>query len=67
MLRADGFFGHVVDHAAPRYRPDGTFAGFIGTIHELAVSTEWADRPGVIPPGHAGPVSASRRNSANVA
>jgi PAS domain-containing protein len=36
MRRRDGLYGGIIDHAQPRFRPDGRFAGFIGTTYEVA-------------------------------
>jgi PAS domain S-box-containing protein len=41
--RHDGVYGLILDIATPRYRADGSFAGYIGTMHEVmerAVSLE---------------------------
>jgi PAS domain-containing protein len=35
LRRLDGVYGWIMDHAVPRYRPDGTFAGYCGTLYEL--------------------------------
>lgn len=36
MRRHDGLYGGIIDHAQPRLRPDGSFAGYIGTAYEVA-------------------------------
>jgi PAS domain S-box-containing protein len=36
LLRSDGQYGWVANFAQPRYRPDGGFAGFVGTIYQVA-------------------------------
>jgi PAS domain-containing protein len=36
MERIDGIYGCIADLAQPRYRPDGRFAGYIGTMYEVA-------------------------------
>ena len=38
MRRKDGTFGLMLDHAVPRLRPDGSVAGYKGTLYEMPVS-----------------------------
>jgi PAS domain-containing protein len=33
--RHDGLYGQIIDAAQPRYRPDGTFAGYVGTMYQF--------------------------------
>jgi PAS domain S-box-containing protein len=35
MRRKDGRYGLMLDIAHPRFRPDGSFAGYVGTMHEV--------------------------------
>jgi PAS domain S-box-containing protein len=35
LRRADGAYRWVLDHGAPRYTPDGVFAGFIGSCVDI--------------------------------
>jgi PAS domain-containing protein len=37
MRRRDGLYGGIIDHAQPRFRPDGSFGGYIGTAYEVAL------------------------------
>ena len=34
LRRYDGTFAWVQDHACPRHRPDGSYAGYVGTIYQ---------------------------------
>jgi PAS domain S-box-containing protein len=36
MMRVDGLYAWVIDQGQPRYRPDGSFAGYIGTVYQVA-------------------------------
>jgi PAS domain-containing protein len=36
MRRYDGCYGGIIDHAQPRFRPDGSFGGYIGTAYQIA-------------------------------
>lgn len=37
FLRADGYWGCILDYAQPRFHADGRFAGFVGTMVEVSV------------------------------
>jgi PAS domain-containing protein len=66
MRRRDWQYGWIVDHAQPRYRPDGSFAGYVGTMYQVPPPDthvemlayeqgRWVSRPGIIVPGSAPP------------
>jgi PAS domain S-box-containing protein len=37
LRRAGGRYGWVLDHGEPRFHEDGSFAGFVGMVHEVAM------------------------------
>ena len=40
LLNSDGRYGWVLDRGVPRYRPDSSFAGFIGSAIEISEQKE---------------------------
>lgn len=40
LLRHDGVYRWILDHGAPSYRPDGEFAGFVGSCVDVTERVE---------------------------